>query len=352
MLGVFYDVEVGFYMSLFNKRKEQDEIAQKKVKIREVFSDVKISAEKLAVSIDDVSERMQAVAGETMNMSSVMEEFSASLEEMSSNIAELSDTMEEMDESFVQMSEEAQDGKDYAQDSNNTAYDIMQRSEAQRREVQAMAEEVEASMRDRIEESKKAERILDLTKDILEIADQTNLLALNASIEAARAGEAGKGFAVVANEVSNLASQSAQAVVQSRQLIDDTKEKANRGNRISNDTFETFNKIVESIDVIYQLNDEMNQAGEEQKMQIRDIERNIQEISDSVDANAAISEETAASCDLLNERADDLRAAMEQFNLREREPGKAYIPPEKRDDPEFIRQAQHNYEKAVKAGKV
>jgi len=204
MLGVFYDVEVGFYMSLFNKRKEQDEIAQKKVKIREVFSDVKISAEKLAVSIDDVSERMQAVAGETMNMSSVMEEFSASLEEMSSNIAELSDTMEEMDESFVQMSEEAQDGKDYAQDSNNTAYDIMQRSEAQRREVQAMAEEVEASMRDRIEESKKAERILDLTKDILEIADQTNLLALNASIEAAHAGDAGRGFAIVADEINKL----------------------------------------------------------------------------------------------------------------------------------------------------
>ncbi len=200
--------------------------------------------------------------------------------------------------------------------------------------------------------SESSDKIFEMITTIEEIADQTNLLALNASIEAARAGEAGKGFAVVANEVSNLASQSAQAVVQSRQLIDDTKDKANRGNRISNDTFETFNKIVESIDVIYQLNDEMNQAGEEQKMQIRDIERNIQEISDSVDANAAISQETAASCDLLNERADDLRAAMDQFNLREREPGKAYIPPEKRDDPEFIKQAQNNYEKAVKAGRI
>ena len=68
----------------------------------------------------------------------------------SGNITELSDSMEEMDESFVQMSEEAQDGKDYAQSSNNTAYDIMKRSEAQRREVEAMAEQVEASMRERI----------------------------------------------------------------------------------------------------------------------------------------------------------------------------------------------------------
>ncbi len=191
-------------MSLFNKRKAQEAIEQEKLKVREVFADVQENAGSLAHSIDDVSERIEMVSGETTNMSSVMEEFTASLQEMSSNITELSESMEEMDESFVQMSEEAQEGKDYAQDSNNTAYDIMTRSEAQRREVQAMAEEVEASMRMKIEESKKAERILDLTKDILEIASQTNLLALNASIEAAHAGDAGRGFAIVADEINKL----------------------------------------------------------------------------------------------------------------------------------------------------
>ena len=82
------------------------------------------------------------------------------------------------------------------------------------------------------------------------------------------------------------------------------------------------------------------------------IEREIMGISDAVDANAAVSEETAASCDLLNENAERLRKAMSKFNLRKREPGKAYIPPEKRDDEEFIRVAQRNYEKAQKAGRV
>ncbi len=59
-----------------------------------------------------------------------------------------------------------------------------------------------------IKESKKVEKVNELTDNILNISSQTNLLALNASIEAARAGEAGKGFAVVANEISQLADSS------------------------------------------------------------------------------------------------------------------------------------------------
>lgn len=190
-------------MSLFNKRKDAM-VQEEREKVKAVFADVQADADDLAQSIDGVAERIVMVAGETTNMSSVMEEFSASLQEMSSNITEISDNMDEMDESFTQMSEEAQEGKAYAQESNNTAYEIMTRSEAQRREVQAMAEAVETSMREKIEASKKAERILDLTKDILEIADQTNLLALNASIEAAHAGDAGRGFAIVADEINKL----------------------------------------------------------------------------------------------------------------------------------------------------
>ena len=200
--------------------------------------------------------------------------------------------------------------------------------------------------------SESSNKIFAVIKTIEDIADQTNLLALNASIEAARAGEAGKGFAVVASEVGSLASQSADAVVESRKLIEDTIQKANIGNDITNATSETFNKIVESIDEIYHFNDEMNDAGQLQKKQMDVIEKEIRGISDAVDANAAISEETAASCDLLDSNAARLREAMSKFNLRKREPGKAYIPPEKQDDEEFKKIAQQNYDKAVQTGKV
>jgi len=195
---------------------------------------------------------------------------------------------------------------------------------------------------------KSSEKITFVIKTIEDIADQTSLLALNASIEAARAGEAGKGFAVVAGEVGALAAQSADAAVQSKQLIEDTMEKAYRGNIISNETSQTFEKIVKSIDDIYNVTEEINQASAIQSEKLEIIEQNIKEISEVVDSNAAASEETAASSDMLTRSAENLKAAMGKFNLRKREAGHAYIPPEKQDDEEFIRQAQENYEKAVK----
>ncbi|WP_228716243.1 methyl-accepting chemotaxis protein, partial [Aliarcobacter butzleri] len=67
------------------------------------------------------------------------------------------------------------------------------------------------------------------------IAFQTNILSLNAAVEAATAGEAGKGFAVVAQEVRNLASRSAEAAREIKNIVENANHKANEGKLISNE---------------------------------------------------------------------------------------------------------------------
>ena len=93
-----------------------------------------------------------------------------------------------------------------------------------REEMQIMVQAME-----RINEM--AQKIANIVSEIESIASQTNLLSLNASIEAARAGEAGRGFAVVAEEIRQLAEQSAQFAVNTRELIEGALHEVSEGNK-------------------------------------------------------------------------------------------------------------------------
>lgn len=221
--------------------------------VKDVLAEVNENAGVLAESLKKLDATLYRVSDDAAGISGIMQEFTASLQEMTSNIAEIADAMGSMDDSFQGMKEEAKDGADYAQNSNNDAYDIMMKSEQARKEIEEKAIQVEAALKEKIEESKQAERIMDLTADIMEIADQTNLLSLNASIEAARAGEAGRGFAVVADEIKKLAENSGTTASQIKEIsntvinaVAGLAEEANNVVEFMKDkTLGSYNQLVE-----------------------------------------------------------------------------------------------------------
>ena len=234
--------------------------------------------------------------------------------------------------------ENAKDAENANRISNAIQSEVVVSKEKMKELVEAMKAIFDAS-----------KRVSGVIGEIESIADQTNLLAINAAIEASRAGQAGKSFAVVASSVKQLAEKSTESAKHSKELIDDTVTKANYGSQLSDETFAAFESIMESLEEIIGVSKKIASSGFNQQKNMEEIEKSITEISDIVSANAASSEETAAMTNEITTNANVLKESMKQFNLRDRKPGKPYIPPEKANDIDFVRVATENYERFAKS---
>lgn len=121
---------------------------------------------------------------------------------------------------------------------------------------------------------------------ITHIAQQTRLLALNATIEAAHAGAAGKGFAVVAGEVKELARETAQA----------TDEISRKIEAIQSDTraaMASIAQIQRIVDQIYDLQNTIAAAVEQQTATANEMSRNLAEGAEGTSAIASAIEHVA-----------------------------------------------------------
>lgn len=128
-----------------------------------------------------------------------------------------------------------------------------------------------------------SENTSQIIKTIDSIAFQTNILALNAAIEAARAGEAGAGFAVVAGEVRSLAMQSAKAVQDTSNLLEETGKSIKEGSEIAKGAIESFFSVAERVDTVVNLISDISSSSNEQEKGIENLNRTVMEINKIVE---------------------------------------------------------------------
>ena len=261
--------------------------------IREGLND---TMQQIGVAISQVNDG-------TVQIAAGAQKLSIDTSEQTSSVSEISDAIQSIAEEIAATAEGAQKTVEMSVESSvhvETSNRCMQEFAAAMKEI-----------------DDRSRQISTIIQAIDSIAFQTNILALNAAVEAARAGEAGKGFAVVADEVRMLAQKSAAAAKDTNDLIEGTTKAIARGMELAGQTEEALEKVSGSVVRTEQMIREISDACEREVRGTEQINHNIMQINDVVQANSALSEETAATCEELSAQTQSMNSLMKRFKLKE-----------------------------------
>ena len=222
----------------------------------------------LSNNANTLTQNMQEIASAANSQAASLEETAASLEEITSNITNNTQTAIKMASFGNKVKESITLGQDLANKTALSMEDINSQTSA----------------------INEAITIID------QIAFQTNILSLNAAVEAATAGEAGKGFAVVAGEVRTLASRSAEAAKQIKNLVENAQRKTQEGKDIASNMIKGYTELNENISITLDLIQNVTTASKEQStgmIQINDAVNNLDQITQQNAQNASQANEIA-----------------------------------------------------------
>lgn len=271
------------------------------------FQSIETSIDRFTVNMSKaigyISRAEQRVSGNAEQLSGGAQALAQGATEQASEVQQLYATLDELSKSAEQNVATASQAQENAR---MTGEQVTISSKQMEEMVAAMADITAAS-----------QQIEKIIGSIESIAFQTNILALNAAVEAARAGAAGKGFAVVSSEVRTLATQSEEAVKATKDLIENSVQAAERGNKIVGQVSKTLETTLELVMKSNKAITAIAEAVENEADSIAQVAHGIGQISAVVQTNSASSEESAAVSTELFEQVRLLQSQTSKFNLKQ-----------------------------------
>lgn len=170
-------------------------------------------------------------------------------------------------------------------------------------------------------------KIRDAAQLITSIAEETNLLSLNASIEAARAGDQGSGFAVVAGQIKKLAEQSNDSAKYIDKIIEALLEESSRAVQVMDEvknimkeqsehlaaTKDCFGEVGHNVEVTQKEISNIDYTisnMDEERINVVDV---VQSLTAIAEENAAGTEESLASTEMVNRMIRDVAVAAREL---------------------------------------
>ena len=257
---------------------------------------------------DSLAQIVQQVHASTETIATAAGQIAMGNLDLSSRTEQQASTLEQTASSMEELTSTVRINTDHARQANGlaeSASDVATKGGAVVAQVVDTMAAIDVSAR----------KIVDIIAVIDGIAFQTNILALNAAVEAARAGEQGRGFAVVATEVRNLAQRSAAAAKEIKDLIGDSVDKVQAGNRLVEQAGSTMHEVVASVRRVTGIMSEMMSASQEQSAGIEQINMAVTQMDNVTQQNAALVEEAAAAAQAMQEQVNSLNEVVSVFRV-------------------------------------